>query len=42
MRTVAGIDYARFEPICQELRRARGTVAQHENIGNASRRAVSL
>src|SRR5205823_12020384 len=33
MRTVAGIYYARFESICQELRRARGTVAQHENIG---------
>ena len=33
MRTVAGIDYARFESICQELRSAGGTVAEHENIG---------
>src|SRR5438552_1912857 len=29
---IAGIDHARFQPVCQKLRRARGTVAQPEKI----------
>ena len=30
---VAGVDYACSQPIRQKLRRARRTVAQHEDIG---------
>ena len=30
---IAGVDHARLQPICEKLWRARGAVAQDENIG---------
>src|SRR5207248_9090982 len=32
MRAIAGIDHARFQPICQKLRCAGGTVTENENV----------